>query len=664
LRKWLRSSERICSGFGGIALLCLIFVSSLPGFFARQEITSALAGPYTGASSVVYNFMWSFFEGVVCATLSLMILGIPKLSKPPYQFLAVFPCALCAIYWMAGTVQFRLLGTVLPPGNSSLKIVLSNPELILPSIGSALSFAEMMFLVSYLIVSVLLVGILASRRGNRRWLRSSSVGLLLIVMVSAVLIVLDAQRRWVDRTLGLERIEYHIGNTSWMWMMRASPFPISYVVHALGAAVNSCLVIPEQPLMTNIPSSDPNRVEREGHDLAVVTSRDTGTTDPSADAHRSGIVLGGIQFESLNMRAVHIPFADTGEPILPVLSKLLEESVGDVDDLKMMSPRGIGSTSDAEFSVLCGLEPSIRQVAFYRIRSLIEPCLSAALLQRGVPSFAVHGYYPDFWNRAEAYPKLGFSAFYSRSDLIDAGVTQNAIGPLDQDALLFSLRKAIEFSGSVFFHFVGLQSHTPFEPGHPDNRPVVTDSYECPSCQDAELTHFANAIHRVDQALGVFLDEATKVSRTDPREFVFYIYGDHAPPIRVDAFADASSRGKLVSQILAEDNDVPFVVVSIARGNLRVLSYPHAGQMRSLTDVSQILSDAFSQRPDWADTPLATALHAVASRRAQVDDRFRISLGQVYDAKGVAGHIQDLHDDHGIWRAIFLTEESFGCSIN
>src|SRR5690606_26715332 len=109
----------------------------------------------------------------------------------------------------------------------------------------------------------------------------------------------------------------------------------------------------------------------------------------------------------------------------------------------------------------------------------------------------------------------------------------------------------------VYAHFVGIQSHSPFQPDEPDKLAIDANSFSCPSCYTEDLINLFNVARRVDAGLREFFDEVKGLSVANQRDYVFFLFGDHAPPVRKDVFSDAELASRSPEVLMAEDNLVP-----------------------------------------------------------------------------------------------------------
>ncbi|TPW09769.1 MAG: phosphoglycerol transferase family protein alkaline phosphatase superfamily, partial [Halothiobacillaceae bacterium] len=83
---------------------------------------------------------------------------------------------------------------------------------------------------------------------------------------------------------------------------------------------------------------------------------------------------------------------------------------------RALSPVFGGYTANAEFEVLCGFPVDENSVKFERRLRNKVPCLPQVLAQEGYKTVASHPNIPAFWNRTNAYRRVGFETFWSIED--------------------------------------------------------------------------------------------------------------------------------------------------------------------------------------------------------------------------------------------------------
>jgi phosphoglycerol transferase MdoB-like AlkP superfamily enzyme len=129
-----------------------------------------------------------------------------------------------------------------------------------------------------------------------------------------------------------------------------------------------------------------------------------------------------IQIESLDANIINQTF--NGKKIAPYLSSLSKESVY---YQYMLSFHGAGCSSDAEFSILNSIEPSLKYPSM-KLRSYSYPNSIIHAIKTRYTCNAFHNNRAFFFNRNIAYAKMGFDNFF---DMDKLGLEENGWGGTD-----------------------------------------------------------------------------------------------------------------------------------------------------------------------------------------------------------------------------------------
>ncbi len=106
----------------------------------------------------------------------------------------------------------------------------------------------------------------------------------------------------------------------------------------------------------------------------------------------------------------------SGDPVDPRFRALWQAGGGS----SALSPEFGGGTANSEMEVLCGIPTRLVLPGIVFSSSLANelPCLPRLLSGDGLPAAAFHPNVPDFWNRDRAYPRLGFSRYFSSTAFV------------------------------------------------------------------------------------------------------------------------------------------------------------------------------------------------------------------------------------------------------
>ncbi len=209
------------------------------------------------------------------------------------------------------------------------------------------------------------------------------------------------------------------------------------------------------------------------------------------------------------------PLLDPEKPILDPRFYALWDETGRSTAL---SPTFSGGTANAEFEVLCGF-PIDSWAVKYELGFNEAPCLPAQLRDAGYRTIASHPNDAGFWNRAGAYPRLGFDDFWSKPDF----ASDEMIAWMLSDRSLYrqiAEKIAADDSGKPVLNFVvTLYGHWTYEmvPERPAVVPIDPEQ--------TELGQFATAMHYKSIEL---MDEIERLRRADP-DALIVAFGDHLP---------------------------------------------------------------------------------------------------------------------------------------
>lgn len=244
---------------------------------------------------------------------------------------------------------------------------------------------------------------------------------------------------------------------------------------------------------------------------------------------------------------------------------------------EIMSPVFGGYTANAEFESLCGFPVIHDDVKFERRMVNDAPCLPAILDRYGYDTVASHPNVASFWNRINAYRKIGFDTYWSIDDFNLDDMNMNFLA----DASLYNqvmdkLNRRAHPNQAVFNYIVTYFGHWAGPLNYPlnESRPQVIRCEE--GCETAEIESYANAMYYKSRELMTFLDNL----RTSDPEAIIVAFGDHLP------FLGGSFSGYVEAETLAEVRDkftpemfltyvtTPLIVIDGRRGPLDMGTIP------------------------------------------------------------------------------------------
>lgn len=237
-----------------------------------------------------------------------------------------------------------------------------------------------------------------------------------------------------------------------------------------------------------------------------------------------------------------------------------------------LSPVFGGYTANAEFEALCGF-PVLENAVFFegRLRRDV-PCLPAHLGAAGYRSLASHPNAASFWNRVNAYRRIGFDAYLSSRDFVLDDMNRDFLS----DRSLY--RQVMERIGPLLdagetplFNYV----LTYF--GHLDY-PLNAERPRVISTRDGNphVEAYANTVYYKSRELMEMLDA---LRARDPRALIV-VFGDHLPFLGthhggyVESGLLARSRGEFTDEMFRTLTATPLIVIDGKRGPLKLGDVP------------------------------------------------------------------------------------------
>lgn len=236
-----------------------------------------------------------------------------------------------------------------------------------------------------------------------------------------------------------------------------------------------------------------------------------------------------------------------------------------------LSPVFGGYTANAEFEVLCGFPVTQDSVFFEGQLRRDAPCLPHQLDSAGYESFASHPNSAAFWNRVNAYRRIGFGTYWSDRDFILDDMNGNFLsdGSLFRQ-VLDRIDPALAGSTPVFNYVLTYSGHLPYPLN--EKRPVVIHA----TGDNSVLEAYANTLYYKSRELMEFLDA---LQAKDP-DGLIVLFGDHLPflgpnhAVYTDTGLLADKRGKFSDQMFRTLVATPLVVIDGRRGPLDVGDLP------------------------------------------------------------------------------------------
>ena len=255
------------------------------------------------------------------------------------------------------------------------------------------------------------------------------------------------------------------------------------------------------------------------------------------------------------------------DPIDPEFRKLWQAA----GNSQVLSPVFGGFTANPEFEVLCGLPVTENQVFFEAGLQNSAACLPQVLHEAGYRSIASHPNVAGFWNRVNAYRRIGFDTYWSDRDF----VLDDMNGEFLSDASLYrqvmeKVRPLVAGGTPVFNYILTYFGHVDYPLNDKRPRKITTTD------ENALLNAYVNLMYYKSRELMAFLDTLRK---EDPDSLIV-LFGDHLP------FLGPGFYGFLRSNLLSGKREMmpeamvhtltaaPLVVIDGQRGPLALGDVP------------------------------------------------------------------------------------------
>jgi phosphoglycerol transferase MdoB-like AlkP superfamily enzyme len=254
-------------------------------------------------------------------------------------------------------------------------------------------------------------------------------------------------------------------------------------------------------------------------------------------------------------------------PLGPEFRKLWKSA----DHAHAMAPVFGGYTANSEFEVLCGFPVVKDNVKFERQLLNHVPCLPRILADKGYRATASHPNVPVFWNRVNAYERMGFQTYWSLEDFVQDDMNREFLSDVSlYRQVLDKIKPALEARQPIFDYIVTYFGHWNYPLS--ESRPPKISS---PSPVE-EVTTYANTVYYKSRELMGFIAEMQK---RDP-DGIIILFGDHLPFLGenfagyVDSGVLAPNRSEFTPEMFKFYVSTPILVLNGRQGPVKVGSLP------------------------------------------------------------------------------------------
>jgi phosphoglycerol transferase MdoB-like AlkP superfamily enzyme len=250
------------------------------------------------------------------------------------------------------------------------------------------------------------------------------------------------------------------------------------------------------------------------------------------------------------------------DPVDPAFRRLWKRT----GNARALSPVFGGYTANAEFEILCGFPVVEDNVKFERQMLNDVPCLPHLLAERGYRAVASHPNVPVFWNRVNAYQRMGFQTYWAKQDFMLDDMNREFLA----DSSLY--RQVLEKLGPTLDAGQPVLNYIVTYFGH-WNYPLSASRPSKITSKSAveEVTTYANTIHYKSRELMAFLEA---LQRRDP-DGLIVLFGDHLPFMGenfagyVDSGVLATNRSAFTADMFRLYVSTPLIVIDGRRGPLK-----------------------------------------------------------------------------------------------
>jgi len=251
--------------------------------------------------------------------------------------------------------------------------------------------------------------------------------------------------------------------------------------------------------------------------------------------------------------------------VTPHLNRLAKEGIYFTNFFPQI---GVGTSSDAEFTLLASLMPSTRGTVFVSYFDRTFRTIPWILRDMGYYTFSMHGNRGSMWNRAVAHPRLGYIDFYSSTsfdidEVIGLGISDKSFFRQAIPILENIERNNENYMGKI----ITLTHHTPFATyaQFADFELTYTNAYgqTFDFIEGTTMGSYIISAHYADEALGLFIEliEASEYFNNT----VFVFYGDHDPRLALREYYHLFNFNPLTGELKTAEDEDYIVFDNIAR---------------------------------------------------------------------------------------------------
>jgi phosphoglycerol transferase MdoB-like AlkP superfamily enzyme len=307
---------------------------------------------------------------------------------------------------------------------------------------------------------------------------------------------------------------------------------------------------------------DLNRAQEAAEKLLFAVPKPVATTKPFTPRNIHIVLLESFFDPNTLKKARYKP-----NPLAPEFRKLWKSA----GYSHAMNPVFGGYTANSEFEVLCGFPVVKNNVKFERQLLNDVPCLPHILADKGYRTVVSHPNVPVFWNRVNAYRRIGFQAYWSQQDFILDDMNREFLADVSlYRQVMEKISGSLEAQEPILDYIVTYFGHWNYPLS--ESRPNKVTS---PSTVE-EVSAYANTVYYKSRELMVFINQ---LRQRDP-DSIIVVFGDHLPFLGenfagyVDSDVLAANRSDFTSAMFQFYVSTPIIIIDGKRGPLKVGNLP------------------------------------------------------------------------------------------
>ena len=300
----------------------------------------------------------------------------------------------------------------------------------------------------------------------------------------------------------LEPLDKHIGNSVWdqrsNYLWRGAPH---FILLQEGTRYFA---------MADVPP-DMDVAQKAAENLLGAISKPVETGKPFTPRNIHIILLESF-WDPNGLKKAHYK----QNPLAPDFRKLWKSA----DYSQAMDPVFGGYTANSEFEVLCGFPVTKDNVKFERQLLNDVPCLPHILAENGYRTVVSHPNVPVFWNRVNAYRRMGFQTYWSIKDFALDDMNREFLSDVSlYRQVMEKIADSLDKKQPILDYIVTYFGHWNYPLS--ESRPNKVSS---PSSVE-EVSSYANTVYYKSRELMTFIDQLRK---RDPDSIIVF-FGDHLP---------------------------------------------------------------------------------------------------------------------------------------